>query len=125
MSTSAGRARIPRRATAVAAAALLASLAALLDPPAAGARPSPVEHVRGIYLQRAIELATVGTRTVLITRMTRFWRCGSRRGTAEEFNDHLVDVAGREVADLGFVAGIVDSIDGCTPAAGRSRGTAE
>jgi hypothetical protein len=72
-----------------------------------------VEHVRGIYLQRAIEVATVGSRTVHLTRMTRFMRCGRFRGTAEDFNEHLVDAAGREVPGIGFVAGLVSTIEGC------------
>lgn len=79
----------------------------------------PIEHIRGIYLQRAIELATVGTRTVRLTRMTRFRRCGRLRGQAEDFNKHLVDVAGREVEGIGFVAGLVNAIEGCAPAALR------
>ncbi|HEV2283249.1 MAG TPA: hypothetical protein VGX75_12755 [bacterium] len=96
-----------------AAAALLA--ATLLAHPGA-ATALPIEHVRGIYLQRAIEIATVGTRTVRLTRMTRFRRCGLTRGTAEDFNGHLVDVAGRDVDGIGFVAGLVNTIDGCPPA---------
>jgi hypothetical protein len=97
-----------------AAAGILAAAAALLSLRSVAAEPVPIEHLRGIYLQQAIELATVGTRTVLITRMTRFWRCGTGRGRADDFNGHLVDVAGREVPGLGFVAGIVDAIEGCT-----------
>jgi len=75
---------------------------------------APLEHVRGIYLQQAIEVATVGSRTVYLTRMTRFTRCGRFRGLAEDFNDHLVDVAGIEVPGIGFVAGLVSTIEGCT-----------
>lgn len=75
---------------------------------------APLEHVRGIYLQQAIEVATVGSRTVYLTRMTRFRRCGRFRGLAEDFNDHLVDVAGIEVPGVGFVAGLVSTIEGCT-----------
>jgi hypothetical protein len=75
---------------------------------------APVEHLRGIYLQQAIEVATVGSRTVYLTRMTRFRRCGQFRGLAEDFNDHLVDVAGTEVSGIGFVAGLVNTIERCT-----------
>lgn len=77
----------------------------------------PIERVRGIYLQRAIELATVGTRTVRLTRMTRFRRCGRYRGQAQDFNNHLVEVTGREVDGVGFVAGYVNAIEGCPAAA--------
>ena len=79
----------------------------------------PIEHIRGIYLQRAIELATVGARTVRLTRMTRFRRCGLFRGQAEDFNEHLVEVAGREVEGVGFVAGYVNAIEGCPASAHR------
>jgi len=82
---------------------------------AASASPgAPVEHLRGIYLQQAIEVATVGSRTVYLTRMTRFRRCGQFRGLAEDFNDHLVDVAGTDVSGIGFVAGLVNTTQGCT-----------
>jgi hypothetical protein len=81
-----------------------------------------VEHIRGIYLQRAIEIATVGTRTVQLTRMTRFRRCGRFRGMAQDFNGHLVDVAGREVEGVGFVAGSVNTIEGCSPAVADGHG---
>jgi hypothetical protein len=92
-------------------------------PGAAAAAPadavgSSIRHLRGIYLQQAIEIATVGTTTVRLTRMTKFRRCGRFRGTAEDFNGHVVDVAGREVEGIGFVAGIVDAIEGCSAAAG-------
>jgi hypothetical protein len=73
-----------------------------------------VEHVKGIYLQQAIEVATVGSRTVYLTRMTRFRRCGQFPGVAEDFNDHLVDVVGTEVSGVGFVAGLVNTIEECT-----------
>jgi hypothetical protein len=130
MTTGTRAAGIRRRAAAAAAAALIGIAGTLLvpsgsTPTGADAAPAPIEHLRGIYLQQAIELATVGTRTVLITRMTRFSRCGRVRGTAEEFNEHFVDVAGLDVPGLGFVAGIVDSIDGCSPATARARGMAE
>lgn len=81
----------------------------------AAAPTGPVEHLRGIYLQRAVELATVGARTIHLTRFTRFRRCGRFRGTAEDFNGHLVDVAGRDVPGIGFVAGLVYTIEGCPP----------
>ena len=81
---------------------------------ASAASGAPVEHLRGIYLQQAIEVATVGSRTVYLTRVTRFRRCGQFRGLAEDFNDHLVDVAGTEVSGIGFVAGLVNTIGGCT-----------
>ena len=80
---------------------------------AAAASPRPLEHLRGIYRQRAIEIATVGTRTIHLTRFTRFRRCGRFRGIAEDFNDHLVDVTGRDVPGFGFVAGFIDTIEGC------------
>ncbi len=95
------------------AAALAALVSTLLFVPAVGWGETPVEHIRGIYLQRAIEIATVGQRTVRLTRMTRFRRCGRFRGTAEDFNQHLVDVTGREVSGIGFVAGFVNAIEGC------------
>jgi hypothetical protein len=92
---------------------LLSGLSAAM-PAAATGQPAPaVEHVRGIYLQRAIEVATVGSRTVRLTRMTRFERCGGLRGSAEDFNEHAVDVAGREVPGIGFVAGVVNALEGC------------
>lgn len=78
-----------------------------------------ITHVRGIYRQRAIEIATVGTHVIYLTRMTRFRRCGRFRGVAEDFNDHLVDVAGRDVPGLGFVAGLVNTIEGCARPGGR------
>lgn len=99
-------------------------LAGAGTPEAAAGRltDGPVQHLRGIYRQRAIEIATVGPRTVRLTRMTRFRRCGGLRGIAEDFNEHLVDVAGREIEGLGFVAGYVNAIDGCVPAAAPARG---
>ena len=92
--------------------AAAAVMVGLLCPPGILAQ-SAVEHIRGIYHQRAIEIATVGARTVRLTRMTRFRRCGRFRGLAEDFNEHLVDAAGREVEGIGFVAGYVDTIEGC------------
>ena len=85
----------------------------------------PIEHIRGIYLQRAIELATVGTRTIRLTRMTRFRRCGRFRGQAQDFNQHLVEVAGREIQGVGFVAGYVNAIEGCPATAHRHDGVAD
>ncbi|HEV2358944.1 MAG TPA: hypothetical protein VGZ23_15230 [bacterium] len=81
----------------------------------AGDADDSIERILGVYLQQAIELATVGTRTVLLTRMTRFRRCGRGRGTADEFNGHLVEVVGREVPGFGFVAGLVNTVEGCMP----------
>lgn len=106
------------------AAALAALTGTLLFVPTAavGADTPPVEHIRGIYLQRAVEIATVGTRTVRLTRMTRFRRCGRFRGRAEDFNQHLVDVTGREVAGVGFVAAFVNAIEGCSTSVGEGRG---
>lgn len=78
-----------------------------------GALAEAIERVRGNYLQQAVELATIDDRLVLLTRMTRFLRCGTRRGMAEDYNNHIVEVVGINVPDLGFVAGIVDSIEGC------------
>ncbi|HKX16448.1 MAG TPA: hypothetical protein VJT33_00355 [bacterium] len=93
--------------------ALLFGCPGLLAAGSAQLTEGPIERIRGIYLQRAIELATVGTRTVRLTRMTRFRRCGRFRGQAEDFNKHLVEVAGREVEGVGFVAGYVNAIEGC------------
>ena len=118
----AARARVPA-AAALIAAALFAHPGAATAPPSS-LTEGAVEHVRGVYLQRAIEIATVGTRTVRLTRMTRFRRCGRVRGMAEDFNGHLVEVVGREVADIGFVAGLVNTLDGCPPAA-LGRGPAD
>jgi hypothetical protein len=96
-------------------AAIVQAVALILWERTAFAAPgAPVEHLRGIYLQQAIEVAAVGSRTVYLTRMTRFRRCGQFRGLAEDFNDHLVDVAGTEVSGVGFVAGLVNTIEGCT-----------
>ncbi|HEV2440042.1 MAG TPA: hypothetical protein VGX97_08270 [bacterium] len=99
-------------------AALAALTGTLLFVPMAPLRADmgPVEHIRGIYLQRAIEIATVGARTVRLTPMTRFRRCSRFRGRADDFNDHLVDVVGRDVEGVGFVAGFVNAIEGCSPA---------
>ena len=100
---------------AVVAAALVVARATAAGAPPAALPHGPIEHISGIYLQRAIEIATVGTRTVHLTRMTRFRRCGVLRGMAQDFNEHLVEVAGREVEGIGFVAGLVNTIEGCTP----------
>jgi hypothetical protein len=119
--------RRPAGGAHVAAAAALIAAALLAHPAAATTLPGSltegaIEHIRGTYLQRAIEIATVGARTVHLTRMTRFRRCGRVRGTAEDFNGHLVEVVGREVDGIGFVAGLVNTIDACPPAAEFSRG---
>jgi len=118
----AARARVPA-AAALIAAALFAHPGAATAPPGS-LTEGAIEHVRGVYLQQAIEIATVGTRTVRLTRMTRFRRCGLVRGIAEDFNGHLVEVVGREVADIGFVAGLVNTLDRCPPAA-LGRGPAD
>ncbi len=103
----------------LAAACCAAALAIWASP-----RPAPaqrIERLRGIYLQRAIELATVDDRLIRLTRMTKFRRCGTGRGMAEDYNDHIVEVLGVTVPGLGFVAGIVDAVEGCDrAAAGRS-----
>jgi hypothetical protein len=83
----------------------------------------PVEHARGIYLQQAIEIATVGPRVVRLTRMTRFTRCGRFRGAAQDFNGHLVDAVGRDVPGIGFVAGTITAIEGCPQDRGGETGT--
>ncbi len=72
-----------------------------------------VERFQGIYLQQAVEIATVGDRMVLETRYTRFEKCGGKRGLAEEYNDHTVEILGRETVGVGFVAGVVNLIEGC------------
>ena len=102
-----------RHAGPLAAVALGATLLFAHSGVETAAGDGPVEHIRGIYLQQAIEIATVGTRTVRLTRMTRFRRCGRLRGAAQDFNDHLVEVTGREVEGFGFVAGFVNAIEGC------------
>jgi hypothetical protein len=96
--------------------AMLLANACLSAPTFAAAPPTrgAIEHLRGIYLQRAIEVATVGSRTIVLARMTRFRRCGRFRGVAEDFNEHLVDVAGRDVDGIGFVAGLVTTLEGCS-----------
>jgi hypothetical protein len=92
----------------------------------AGPDGGPVERLRGIYLQQAIELATVGDRLILLTRMTSFRKCGGPHGIAEDYNAHTVEVLGRDVPGIGFVAGVVDATDGCRPpAAGRARDARE
>src|SRR5215467_11928245 len=113
LDNSATRPAVTRRLMVLGLAVLTAALVVLraeaTGPPPAGFSYGPIEHVRGLYLQRAIEIATVGTRTVHLTRMTRFRRCRVFRGTAEDFNGHFVDVAGREVGGIGFVAGFVST----------------
>jgi len=76
----------------------------------------PIERLQGVYLQQAVEVATVGDRMVLLTRFTRFKKCGGIRGMAEEYNDHTVEILGRETPGVGFVAGVVNLIEGCTSA---------
>ncbi len=114
-----------RGAPAAGALVLLAAVAAATGW-TAGPAAAAVERVRGIYLQEAIELATVDDRLIVLTRMTRFRRCGGRRGLAEDYNGHIVEVLGREVSGVGFVAGIVDAVEGCgLHAAGRLRDVGE
>jgi hypothetical protein len=72
-----------------------------------------VERFPGIYLQQAVEVATVGDRMVIENRYTRFKKCGGVRGLAEEYNDHVVEILGRETVGVGFVAGVVNLIEGC------------
>jgi hypothetical protein len=74
-----------------------------------------VERFQGIYLQQAVEVATVGDRMVIENRYTRFKKCGGTRGLAEEYNDHTVEILGRDTLGVGFVAGVVNLIDGCRP----------
>jgi len=117
---------IPAPGRRVPAAAALIAAIFLAHPEAVPAQPGgltggAIERIRGIYLQRAIEIATVGTTTVRLTRMTRFRRCGRVRGVAEDFNDHLVEVVGRDVEGIGFVAGLVNTLDGCVPPAALGR----
>ncbi len=83
-----------------------------------GGSDPPLERVRGIYLQQAIEFATVGDRLVRLTRMTRFARCWTRRPRAEDLNEHVVEVLGRDVPGVGFVAGVVNATEGCEPHTG-------
>jgi len=78
-----------------------------------------VERLQGLYLQQAVELTLVGDRMVRLTRMTKFWRCGVGRPRAEDLNGHTVEVLGREVPSVGFVAGIVNAIEGCRPPTDR------
>ena len=73
-----------------------------------------VDRFQGIYLQQAVEVATVGDRVVIENRYTRFKKCGGRRGLAEEYNDHTVEILGRDTLGVGFVAGVVNLIEGCT-----------
>ncbi len=80
-----------------------------------GPADPPVARIQGIYLQQAIELATVGDRLVRLTRMTRFELCRTRRPRAEDLNEHVVEVLGLDVPGVGFVAGIVNATEGCEP----------
>jgi hypothetical protein len=99
--------------------ALLFSVMAFAAVQSAGA--APVERLSGVYRQRAVEVATVGDRLVIVTRMTRFTRCGTRRPLAEDLNDHVVEVLGTEVPGVGFVAGIINAVEGCELPSGRPR----
>jgi len=72
-----------------------------------------LERFQGVYLQQAVEVATVGDRMVLLTRLTRFMKCGGTRGLAEEYNDHTVEILARETPGVGVVAGVVNLIEGC------------
>lgn len=121
---------------AVCALALLAAMAAqpgaVMALPGGPADPArampadpgpPLEHLRGVYLQEGIEFATVGGTLVRLTRFTRFARCRGRRPLAEELNEHTVEVLGRQVPGVGFVAGVVIPVEACAipPAAGPGR----
>lgn len=82
-----------------------------------GSADLPVEHIQGIYLQQAVEFATVGARLVRLTRMTRFERCRTRRPQPQDLNEHPVEVLGLDVPGIGFVAGIVNATEECEPRA--------
>lgn len=75
----------------------------------------PVERIQGIYLQQAVELATVGVRLVRLTRMTRFELCRTRRPRSQDLNEHPVEVLGLDVPGVGFVAGVVTATEGSEP----------
>lgn len=93
---------------------LLALLSLIAVVPGAGGLDiPPLERVRGVYLQQAVELAAVGSRLVIVTRMTRFTRCGMRHPLAEDLNEHTVEVLGIDLPGVGFVAGIVNAVEGC------------
>jgi hypothetical protein len=92
----------------------LIALSAILAIAHLGVSTDPlIERIQGVYVQQAIELATVGDRLVRLTRMTRFERCRTRRPRAEDLNEHTVEVLGLDVPGIGFVAGIVNAIEGC------------
>lgn len=95
---------------------LILLLCAAASPAWIATSDSPAfERFQGVYLQQAVEVATVGDRMVLLTRFTRFKKCGGARGLAEEYNDHTVEILGRETPGVGFVAGIVNLVEGCRP----------
>ena len=92
----------------------LLALSAIIAVAGWGGSTDPlIERIQGLYVQQAIELATVGDRLVRLTRMTRFERCRTRRPRAEELNEHSVEVLGLDVPGIGYVAGIVNAIEGC------------
>lgn len=93
--------------------ALIALFAILAIAGWGGSTDPPIERIRGRYVQQAIELATVGDRLVRLTRITRFELCRTRRPLAEDLNEHIVEVLGLDVPGIGFVAGIVNAIEGC------------
>lgn len=115
--------------TAVCLALFAAPLLVLLQtggPATPGAlTDGPVERIRGIYLQRSIQTATVDERLILLTRMTRFRKCGNLRAIAQDFNEHVVEVTGRNVEGVGFVAGFVNAVEGCSPATAFTQGPGE
>ncbi len=98
----------------------LLSLIAVV-PGAGGLGIPPLEHLRGVYLQQGVELAAVGNRLVIVTRMTRFTRCGMRHPLAEDLNEHTVEVLGTELPGVGFIAGIVNAVEGCGETSARLR----
>jgi hypothetical protein len=96
----------------------LLSLIAVV-PGAGGFEIPPLERIRGVYLQQSVELAAVGNRLVMVTRMTRFTRCGMRHPLAEDLNEHTVEVLGIDLPGVGFIAGIVDAVEGCEDTSAR------
>ncbi len=98
----------------------LLSLIAVV-PGAGGLDVPPLERVRGVYLQQGVELAAVGNRLVIVTRMTRFTRCGMRHPLAEDLNEHTVEVLRIDLPGVGFIAGIVDAVEGCGETSARFR----
>jgi len=92
----------------------LLALSAIMAVAGWGGSTDPlIERIRGLYVQQALELATVGDRLVRLTRMTRFERCRTRRPRADELNEHIVEVLGLDVPGIGYVAGIVNANEGC------------